>query len=256
MGAELYVAAFVAFAAAIAAPAFLHDVGPRARRFVVQTAFLVASVAAYLAATNYSEFLLGGKGFTFDETDPVFGRDIGFYAFDLPNIWIAWRYLTWAAFAFLAVSVACANASRARRSATIPSSGLRARLATSATRTARAAWILLGILVAAGVWLTRYDLLLKNNSDASTIKRGAQYLDVVGFFSNLTYITVTTLRRPRLHAGDRVVAEAAARPDAGPAAASASFSPARSRSRSSSPISRSRAPSSSGTGSSSSPTSP
>jgi len=193
MGAELYVAAFVAFAAAIAAPAFLHDVGPRARRFVVQAAFLVASVAAYLAATNYSEFLLGGKGFTFDETDPVFGRDIGFYAFDLPNIWIAWRYLTWAAFAFLAVSVACANTSRARRSVTIPASGLRARLAASATRTARAAWVLLGILVAAGVWLTRYDLLLKNNSDASTIKRGAQYLDVVGFFSNLTYITVTTV---------------------------------------------------------------
>src|SRR5262249_61406827 len=117
MGAGLYAAAFVLFVAAIATPAYLHDVGPRGRKFVVNTAFLVASVAAYLAATNYSEFLLGGKGFTFDKTDPVFGIDIGFYAFDLPNIWIAWRYATWAAFFLLAFSIGCANAAPARRGA-------------------------------------------------------------------------------------------------------------------------------------------
>ena len=46
--------------------------------------------------------------------------------------------------------------------------------------------------MAFGVWLTRYDLLLKNNSDAATIKRGAQYLDVTGFFSSLNYIWLTS----------------------------------------------------------------
>ena len=109
----------------------------------------MASVAAYLAATNYSEFLLGGRGFTFDKTDPVFGMDIGFYAFDLPNIWVAWRYLTWAAFLFLCFSVACANAARgpqsrgaARRRGCAPGSRL------SATPATRVAWALLGILAA------------------------------------------------------------------------------------------------------------
>lgn len=191
MGAQLYVAAFVAFALAVGAPAYLHDVGPRARSFVVRSALLIASVAGYLAATNYSEFLLGGKGFNFDKTDPVFHIDIGFYAFDLPNIWIAWRYAAWAAFFFLAVSIACANTALARHNAPF-AGGLRARVAASATRTVRLAWILLGVLVAAGVWLTRYDLLLRNNSDAASIKRGAQYLDVVGLFSNLNYIWVTS----------------------------------------------------------------
>lgn len=194
MGAGLYAAAFVLFVAAIATPAYLHDVGPRGRKFVVNTAFLAASIAAYLAATNYSEFLLGGRGFTFDKTDPVFHHDIGFYAFNLPNIWIAWRFLAWAAFLFLCFSIGCANAASKRRGAAGPAlSRLGARLAVSATPTTRLAWILCGAAAALGIWLTRYDLLLKNNSDAASIKRGAQYLDVTGLFSSLNYINVTTV---------------------------------------------------------------
>jgi uncharacterized membrane protein (UPF0182 family) len=193
MGAQLYLGAFFAFAGAIAAPAYLHDLKPRARGFVIKTAFLVASIAAYMAATNYSEFLLGGKGFTFDRTDPVFGLDIGFYAFNLPNLWIAWKFLAWASFFFFVFSVACANAAQAGHSAALPLARLRARVAISSTRTTRVAWILLGMMLSVGVWLTRYDLLLKNNSDAATIKRGAQYLDVTGLFSNLNYIWVTSI---------------------------------------------------------------
>ena len=114
MGAELYVAAFILFAVAIAAPAYLTPVPPRTRRFVRNTALLVASVAAYMSAQNYTEFLLGGKGFEFGSVDPVFHIDIGFYAFNLPNVWIAWRYFTWAAVLNLGFSIACANASRSR----------------------------------------------------------------------------------------------------------------------------------------------
>jgi uncharacterized protein len=190
MGAELYVAAFLLFTAAIAAPAYLHPVSARARKFVVNTAFLVASVAAYMAAQNYTEFLLGGKGFDFGQTDPVFHIDIGFYAFNLPNLWIAWHYFLWAAVLNLGFSVACANASR--DAADVPLSRLSARLAVSATGPARVAWLSTGIVAAAGMWLTRYDLLLRNNSDAASIKRGAQYLDVTGLFSSLNYIWVTT----------------------------------------------------------------
>ncbi|HEX4441262.1 MAG TPA: UPF0182 family protein [Thermoanaerobaculia bacterium] len=191
MGAELYVPAFIGFFAAIALPAWLHDVSPYARSFARKAAFLVASVAGYLCATNFTEFLLGGKGFDFGKKDPVFGIDIGFYAFDLPNIWIAWRYAIWAAFIFLCSSIAFANLSRARHTGPTVSR-LRTRVAISSSRATRVGWVLIGILAAVGVWLSRYDLLLRNNSDAATIKRGAQYLDVVGLFSTLNYIWFTS----------------------------------------------------------------
>lgn len=192
MGAELYVAAFFLFTAAIAVPAYVHAVSPRTRRFVVNAALLVASVAAYVAAQYYTEFLLGGKGFDFKQTDPVFHIDIGFYAFNLPNLWIAWGFLMWAAVLNLGFSVACANASRDRDAVGLSLPRLSARVAVSATGPTRVAWLLTGIVAAGGMWLTRYDLLLKNNSDAASIKRGAQYLDVTGLFSSLNYIWVTT----------------------------------------------------------------
>jgi hypothetical protein len=190
---SFYAAAFLIFAIAIAFPAYRHDVARSTRRFVVNTAFLVASVAAYLAALQYSEFLLGGRGFDFGKTDPVFDLDIGFYAFNLPNIQTSWRFLTWAAFLMLCFSVACANAAKSDREAAAPLlSRLGRRVGVSATPCTRIAWIALGILAATGVWLSRYGLLLRDNSQAASIKRGAQYLDVTGLFSTLNYIWVTT----------------------------------------------------------------
>ena len=88
--------------------------------------------------------------------------------------------------------MACANLARRGDAAAAPASRLAARIGVSATPITRVALVLLGVLLAAGVWLTRYDLLLKDNAAAS-IKRGAEYLDVTGLFSNLNYITVTTL---------------------------------------------------------------
>ena len=51
---------------------------------------------------------------------------------------------------------------------------------------------LTGFLVAAGVWLGRYDILTRDNK-SSSIPVGAEYLDVTGLFSTLNYITITTL---------------------------------------------------------------
>ncbi|MEO8430691.1 MAG: UPF0182 family protein [Acidobacteriota bacterium] len=191
MGAQLYVAAFLLFAFAIALPAFVHPVSRPARRLVVKCAFLVASVAAYMAAMNYTEFLLGGRGFDFGKTDPIFHRDIGFYAFDLPNVWIAWKYVTWAVVLLLFFSVACANAAGGRLAALGGGNRLTSRLSLSATRLTRIAVLILGLLAAFGMWLTRYGLLWRDNA-ASSIKTGAQYVDVTGLFSNLNYIWVTT----------------------------------------------------------------
>lgn len=192
MGAKLYVAAFLIFSVAVALPAFLHPIGRYARRKILQTAFLVASVAAYLAALCYHEFLLGGAGLRFGKKDPVFDIDFSFYVFNLPNIWIAWNFLMAAAvlmlgFSIASASVASANAAREPRLARVPS--WLGKVATPGTRLAVA---LCGILAAIGTWLTRYGLLLKDNS-ASSVKRGAEYVDVTGLFSNRNYITVTTV---------------------------------------------------------------
>lgn len=191
MGAKLYVAAFVLFAAAVAAPAYLHPLGRFARRKMFQAGFLVASIAAYLAALCYHEFLLGASGVDFGKKDPIFGIDLSFFVFSLPNIWIGWRFLMTAAAAFLGVSIACASALERRQTGPGVSRvlGWVGRVSSPATR---AGVLGCGILVAAGVWLSRYGLLLKNNSDSS-VKTGAEYVDVTGLFSNLSYITVTTV---------------------------------------------------------------
>ncbi|MDQ6894816.1 MAG: UPF0182 family protein [Acidobacteriota bacterium] len=192
MGAQLYVVALVTFALAIAVPAFAHDVSSRVRGFVLKAAFLIASVAAFFAARNYTEFLLYSNGSDFGKNDPIFGKDYGFFTFDLPNIWIAWKYFMWAAVLMLVCSLACAALAR-RRPAQGPSvSRLGYRVGAAASLCTRIAWVLCGIVLATGVWLSRYGLLLRDNSQAASIKRGAQYLDVTGLFSTLNYIWVTT----------------------------------------------------------------
>ncbi len=191
MGAKLYAGAFVVFAAAIAVPAFLHDVGGGARAKIVQTALLIASVAALLAALYYHEFLLGGSDLLFGKTDPVFGIDLAFYVFNLPNLWVAWAFLMVAAILMLGFSIAAAILAGRERAAAAGGTRVEAALSRIATPGVRLAIGILGVVGAVGVWLSRYSLLLKDNS-ASSVKRGAEYVDVTGLFSNLNYITVTT----------------------------------------------------------------
>ncbi|MFN2386027.1 MAG: UPF0182 family protein [Thermoanaerobaculia bacterium] len=198
MGAKLYVGAFLLFGVAVAVPAFLHPVGRVARRKILQAAFLIASVAALIAALRYHEFLLGSTDVRFGKTDPVFGIDLGFYMFNLPNIWIAWRFLMVAALLFLVSSIACASS--VRRAAASSSGRIAGWLGRIASPATRAAIVLCGLIAAAGVWLSRYGLLFKDNSDSS-VKRGAEYLDVTGLFSNLNYISVTTVIVLALTAG-------------------------------------------------------
>lgn len=192
MGARLYVAAFVLFAAAVAAPAYLHPLSRFARRKMVQVAFLVASVAAYLAALCYHEFLLGGSSVDFGKVDPVFSIDLSFFVFTLPNILIGWRFLMAAAVVFLGMSIACASAVRPATAGRAGVGRVAAWLGGIATPATRAGVLLCGVLGAAGVWLSRYGLLLKDNA-ASSVKTGAEYIDVAGLFSNLSYFTVTTI---------------------------------------------------------------
>ena len=50
--------------------------------------------------------------------------------------------------------------------------------------------IAVGVVVAMGARLSRYDLLIKDNGD-SAVYNGATYVDITGFFSTLNYIHVS-----------------------------------------------------------------
>src|SRR5207248_4430628 len=108
----------------------------------------------------------------------------------LPNTWIAWRFLFWGSFTMLSVAIGCANAQRAAVNGSL--SPLTRRIAISSTFGTRLAWAIFGVVTALGVWLSRFNLLLRDNKSAS-VMRGAQYIDINGFFSTLNYINLTTI---------------------------------------------------------------
>ncbi|WP_200241406.1 UPF0182 family protein [Thiohalocapsa halophila] len=190
MGAVLYLLALFVYAAAAWIPAFLHPL--KTRGWIMAPGFLLATVAAYLLALHYHDFLFGTQSVGFGEEDPVFGHDLGFYVFDLPYFWVIWRFLLGATLLFLGSAVACAFAVRPRGEPPAHLSRLGAFLGGIATAPVRLGVLLVGLVAAAGVWLRRYDMLVWDNTDSS-VYVGADVLDVAGVLSNLNYINVTSL---------------------------------------------------------------
>lgn len=81
----LFACAFALFVAAVAAPALLARDADRAlRRRWLQAGVLVGLAAGYLLSQRFHEYLLLVYGKPFGQEDPVFGKDAGFYVFDLP----------------------------------------------------------------------------------------------------------------------------------------------------------------------------
>lgn len=186
VGAALFAVFAVAFAAAVAAPALLLPVSPAAHSAVLRLAVLIGLVAGYLMARQHHTFLLYNSG-SFGEADPVFGRDIGFYVFNLPALWSLWAALAWMAGLALLSAVVCAALARP----------IKGRERPSAIGVLSAAPVLValggaGLVTAAGIWLSRFDLLFKDNYQSS-IPVGAEALDVTGLLSTRNQVTVTAL---------------------------------------------------------------
>src|SRR5262245_13181684 len=192
MGAQLYVAALVAYGAAVAIPVFIYPVGRGPRIAGVFLAITVAMQAGYMASKDYLDFLLWGD-VTFGKVDPVFGRDIGFYVADFPTYM---SFLIGALFAALIALIASVGYAYVAARRTI-SPGPRISRLVSLIGIISTPWTLamlgcLGVIVAVMVRLDRYSLLWKNNKEAA-VYNGAQYIDVVGFFSNLNYYHLTSV---------------------------------------------------------------
>lgn len=191
MGATLFVLGALVFSAGIAIPAFAHPLPRRARGIAIGVAVLVGLLAGYWLTPYYQEFLLL-RGQPFGEKDPIFGRDIGFYAFSLPAVWVTWKASIWLWIVTLVSSVTCAYLSRVDETRAAPGSRVATRLGTVATTPALVAFGGLGASVAIGIWLSRYNLLLQEDY-ATSVFTGASYLDVNGLFSTLNQIQLTAL---------------------------------------------------------------
>jgi uncharacterized protein len=188
----LFLWGFAGPALGISVPAFMRPIDPAWRRIIVAVGVLVGLAGGYFLARQYLVFLQLFGGVPAGESDPVFGRDLGFYMFSLPALWVIWTAVIVPLVLGLVSSAICTALNDSGHSAEGDPGRRRltSGLGIIATPFALASVALIGVLVAIGVWLARYDLLWKDNYDSS-IYVGAEYLDVEGLFSYLSYYYLT-----------------------------------------------------------------
>jgi len=163
------------------------------RRGAAHLGIWAGTVAGLAYAQSYQQALLALNGVPFGRVDPVFGRDIGFYVYLLP----LWRISLWAL--ELALLVGLAAYAVARFDALYstdrwrePASPLWRKLTFFATPFVNGLVVVLGVTIALQTYLGRYDLLLRDN-EASGVRIGAEYLDLVGGITSLNYVYLTTV---------------------------------------------------------------
>jgi uncharacterized membrane protein YbhN (UPF0104 family) len=195
MGALLFVIGFLTMGFGIAFPAFAHRLPRPQKRFVVGLAVVVGSLGGYFTALAYRTILFS-TGAPFGESDPVFGNDLGFYVYSLSALWVVFRAAIFGTTLGLLSAFGCAYAAQLNSRDRLPGSetglsSFRRLLGAVTSRSTLIPLALVGIVLAYGEWLTRYGLLFKDNS-SNAVYSGPAYVDVVGFFTHLNYIWVTT----------------------------------------------------------------
>jgi hypothetical protein len=192
MAMTLFVLAATVWTAAVLVPLLRFRDPHGTRRWPIAIAVVAGLVGGLRAAGDYRTFLLFRHGRSFDATDPVFGYDIGFYVFDLPAI----RAVVWGLTAPLAVSLVLAVILVLRRAGLTDRAALTANRREVAARLADPLVLVLvgalGVVVAVGLWLRRFDVLIADNY-GSSIATGAEALDVDGFVSTVNLRAVEAL---------------------------------------------------------------
>ncbi len=181
---------FVVFAALFGAAAYVPlrwIGGASVTSWAVPLSLSVALLAGMDAAGEYSVMLLGNTDSSFNQVDPVFKTDLSFFVFELPWYWVVWNYFMLALGVWLVASVVAASMFRSG-----PVSSLMDRLGALMTSPMRIGLVAVLLLGAGGMWLSRYGLLLKDNS-SSSVHVGASYVDINGLLSTLNYIHLSTL---------------------------------------------------------------
>ncbi|MEW6776515.1 MAG: UPF0182 family protein [Bdellovibrionota bacterium] len=196
MGSKLFLLGLVTMTAGVALPAFIYKVNKDQRRLIVIVAVIAGSLGGYFLSLEYLDFLLfGGKAF--GEADPVYGKDIGFYVYELSNWWTLWKAAAWGTTLGLLSAIACSylewvNEGRPAVSSNMGVSQFWGTLGRIFDKRSYPAIVFFGLAMAWGEWLSRYNLILKFN-EKHAVKYGGTYIDVEGLFSNRVYVYVTTL---------------------------------------------------------------
>ena len=179
------------FAAAMGLPLRRYAGSAGLRRAALHLAAWTWIIGGWSAAGYYEEYLLALHGGAFGRADIAFGNDIGFYVFRLPLIWtivgIAWiaSLLGMVTVLFARYDALALNGVLSRDEI-----GLVARLGLMTNPAFYLLFCAIGLLGAFGTYLTRFQLLFRDN-EPSGIRSGAEYLDVVGVFSTVNAIWVT-----------------------------------------------------------------
>lgn len=198
--AGLFALALGAITVAVAAPAFLNGLSRGAKRRAIGIGVMAGIVLGVTLAGSYRDFLLLFEGRAFGEDDPVFGKDLGFYVFDLPAI----KTIIYAVedLAIIGVIASIVGAALSPREDLRPAGlGRIRRVVGRVAHPLTMVWVgVLGVTFAVHIWVHRYDLLTKDNVDSS-IPNGAQVLDVTGFFSTNNLLWLETLATLMLTAG-------------------------------------------------------
>ena len=183
----------VAVAAAVFLPMRVHAVSPRLRRGAIHVGLWIGMLSGWLFAQQYQEFLLAFHGVPFGTTDPVFHEDIGFYVYLLPALRTTLYALE------IAILLALVSLLVARHDELVSKGilhdrnvGLRSRACLFATPSLRVLVYGFGALAVCHAYLARFGLLFRDN-EPSGVRVGAEYLDLVGFFSTLNHINLTML---------------------------------------------------------------
>jgi uncharacterized membrane protein (UPF0182 family) len=162
---------------------------PYKRIVVVVIVTLLGLIAGSSASGAWRTYIQWRNGVSFGKTDPQFGKDISFFAFDLP--W--YRYVLGFAIATVVVSLIAATATHYLYG------GLRlqALLGERATPAARVHLsVLLGTFVllrAIGYWLDRYGLAVADHGIGRANFTGLNYTDVNAVLQGKLILAIISL---------------------------------------------------------------
>lgn len=194
-GTILFLSGLVLFTLAIGLPAVVHQLTGVARRIVIWCGVLIGLGMGVFLATEYQEFLGPTVNVDWGVSDPVFGRDLSFYVFDLPAIEIIVETVFWVGVAGTVASAATALAASRKERQPRDLNAFVWALGRVGRNYTLAMIMVTGLSAAFYIWLGRYGLLLRENFAESTegTGQGAEYLDVTGFFSTKNSIYVEAL---------------------------------------------------------------
>jgi uncharacterized protein len=164
-------------------------IDPYKRIVVAVIVTLLGLIAGSSAAGEWRVYLLWRNGVSFGQTDPQFGKDISFFAFDLP--W--WRFVLGFAFATIVVCLIAAAVTHYLYG------GLRLQplLGERATPAARVHLsVLVGTFVllrAVAYWLDRYGLAVGEHRIGKADFTGLNYTDVNAVLNGKTILAIISL---------------------------------------------------------------